>query len=471
LFLAIGYGGMFLLVRHRFGPLAGALAATLFLTAPYVHAQLFPRGDFSELAATMLAPIFLHGLLAFAERPSMARGWLGALSGAALVTAHPAVSLATFGLLAALILGEGLRRRDRVFLTRAALVVAAAVGLSSVYWFGVFADGKLVSVEEAWRGRIHDGYYHFSKHFVPLTWMLSPRVTPTPIPVKLGAVHGLVALGGLIAAGLSWRRWNDVQKQCWVFGAGLLIAALLLITPWSEFLWRSAPLLERIQFPWRLFSLVYVGVAIVGGVAVASLRQAAARGLVATSVGLAAVGLAWSRPAPAIEEFQEPASAADLAGVYLAPDLANEWLPRGAKPLRIAAAARVPRCGPGAAATDYAFGHSGLTCRVTTREPSHVVLPHYYFPAGWRATLDEQPLALRPTAAGLMRVDLPAHASGVLTVRWHTTRSKWNGLALTTASLVTFAGLLFWYRRQPPPPPTPHPPPSLRRAAEPVNAP
>ena len=227
----------------------------------------------------------------------------------------------------------------------------------------------------------------------------------------------------------------------------MLAGAVFLITPWSEFLWRSVPLLERVQFPWRLFALVFTGIAVVAGCGVAIVRQPLARGIVVAVASLAAASLAISRPRPSIVEVPEPQSAADLGNDFFAPDLANEWLPRGAKALRVRREERQPVCGVGVEAAEYAYGVSGLSCRIQSREASHIVLPHYFFPLGWSATLDGNPATLRPNAAGLMQVDLPANAAGIIEVRWRTTPSKWIGLTISLASVMGFAGLLVWQRR------------------------
>jgi len=449
-FAIVGYVGAFLFLRRRFGTPSALLAATLFLTAPYVWSELYLRGDFSEFAAMMLVPCFLHGLLAFLDHPSKTSAWWGTGCGAALVTAHPAVSLVAFGLIAFLIVAWSLLYRDREVLFRGTALCAAAAGLAAFYWFPVFADARLVSVDNAWQGQLFDGYYHYSKHFVPLTWMIGRQVTSTPIPVKLGAIHGLAGFIGLAACAMGWNHWTMAQRRALALGASLLLASLWLITPWSEPAWRLLPLLERIQFPWRLFSLVYFGIAVVAGCGVATMRRTSAQVLVTLVIGLTAGALAWGRPAPKIVEIHEPQSAEEIADEFFAPDIANEWMPRGAKVLKLSVAQRHPLNGPGVTTSDYQFGLAGIRCNVTTPKPAQVVLPHYYFPHGWIATLDSKPVALRPNSAGLMRIDLPTTSSGVLEIRWTTTPSKWIGLAITTATLLAFAGLLAWDRRRRP---------------------
>lgn len=440
LFSIIGYLGMFSLIGTRFGTGAGMLAGTFLLTAPYIHTELYLRGDFSEYAAMMLVPAALSFFLQFLERPRPRSGALGAISLAAIVMTHPAIALALYGLLTIALLGASVVTKSLPPAKRGLLVLGFGVGLSSVYWLPVFLESRYSSVERMWDGQIFDGYYHYSRHFLSLAWLFDRSVTSTPIPVKLGLFHTLISGAGLISCLGRWRRLAVDQRH--VTGLCLLVgtASLFLISRQSAGLWDHLPLLGRIQFPWRLLSLVSVSMGGLAGLATFARRVTKLRSLV--TLVLCGI-LAWTaatRAHPKPIRYSEPRTARDIADHFFAPDLADEWLPRDAQSFQMSLEQRQPMMQPPAKVSDYRSEQGVLACQLQTTAKSSVVLPHYYFPVGFAATLNGTAVTLKRTNLGLMRVDVPADFEGTLQVSWSTTPAKQAGLLVSLVTLLV--GLL-----------------------------
>lgn len=439
-FSIVGYLGMSVLIGKRFGTFAGALAGTGFLTAPYIHTELYLRGDFSEYAAMMLVPGALSAFLEVVERSSRRAAAIGAVSFAAIVMTHPAIALALYGLLTIALFGVFASARNIQATIRGATLLGFGVGLSAVYWLPVFLESRYSSVERMWDGQIFEGYYHYSRHFLSLTWLIDHRVTRTPIPVKLGLFHTLTACAGLAVCLLCWKRFKPEQRHLAGLCVFLLTASLFLMSRQSAWWWDHLPLLGRIQFPWRLLSLVSVAMASLAGVSVSSLTESKFRPLVMLALAGLLLWPAMNRANPKSMRYQEPRSAHEITEHFFAPDLADEWLPRDARSFQLSPEQRQPITQPPATVSDYRNLQGVLSFQLRTTVKSSVVLPHYFFPVGFTATLDGTPVEIGRTNLGLMRVEVPAGFTGTLRVTWSTTPAKRAGVIV---SLIALCGGLF----------------------------
>lgn len=443
----VGYLGMYGLIGSRFGTASGVLAGTALLSSLYVYTELYVRGDYSEYAAMMFVPAFLHGLMRFAESHSKAWGCLASICGAMIVMTHPVVALFTYGALTVLIALTALRSRDGRLAMRALTIVAISAGLSAVYWVPLFVEMPLVSGANAWSGNVMDGYYHFSRHFIPLTWCFSFADTPTPIPVKLGPVHLFLAAVGAGVTARHWKTWSSEQRRIWVLCSALLAGSLFLMTPQSFALWEYLPLLKRAQFPWRLLTLVSIALAGLCGLSVSLIRNR--RGAAVIS-GACCLVLIWTmvlgRKTPEIIHVSVPTAANEIADRFFSPDIAGEWVPRGAQVLSVNSEARKPVSSRPVTIRKYVMEQGQLLCELDSAEEAVLILPHYYYPRGFSASLNGVSVAMDQSPQGLMRVQVPAGFSGELRVIWSTTPAKWYGVAISV--VVALTGIVVLLRQR-----------------------
>lgn len=435
-FSMVGYCGMLSLLQQRFSVAVGTLAGTFLLTAPYIHTELYIRGDFSEYAAMMLVPAVLSAILRFCESPSRWSAIASAVFAAMVVMTHPAIGMVLFGMLAFLFLLAACSRSTWSWARRGFTLLAVAAGLSAAYWLPVFLESRYSSVEKMWDGKIFDGYYQYSRHFLNLPWLFDRSVTQTPIPVKLGLWHTVITAIGLVGVFVRWRQWSTTQRRVAALCLFLLGANLFLMTPQSAWLWKTLPLLHRIQFPWRLLAFVSIAMSGLAGMSLQGINPFARRSVGLTLLASLLLWPALTRSPPKVTRNVEPRSAAEIAEHFFAPDLADEWLPRDAKSLRIDPQTRRVISHPPAEVSDYRIQQTGLECTLTTREKSSVILPHYYFPVGFSASLNGEAIPLMRNSNGLMQVEVPAGYSGKLRVEWYTTWSKQLGAVVSLLAAI-----------------------------------
>lgn len=430
----LGYVGMWFLVRRHFGAAAGLVAGTLLLTSCYSATDLYIRGDFSEFAATMLLAALISCLdraLAGQERSALIAT---AICAAALVVMHPCIALFGYGLSLALAAFTAVWHRRRWLWVRPLLALMLGAGMAGFYWLPVLFEWDYVSARGAF-----SGFFHYSSHFLTLGQIFGSAVTHTVIPVKVGLLATCVLAG---AAGVTIWRWRylaaEQRRLAWF---ALLAAAgcLFLMHRTSAPIWDAVTLLQRVQFPWRLFSVLGIATAMAGGV-LGGLLPPRTRVLMVAVVSVIApaqmVMNTGVEPVPA----GVPQSASQIRDSYFAPDISDdEWLPRGATAGSIDPKRRQPAPGPDTTVTSYRMMQGTLVCEVRTESPSYVILPHYYFPVGWTATLADRPVTIKATEGGLMRIDLPAGSKGTLTVRFGMTPMRKTGLAMSLATAIFVA--------------------------------
>ena len=446
-FALVGYGGMLALVRARFGVAAGTLAATVYLLSAYAYGDLHLRGDLSEFAGMMLLAPALHCLTAWLDGGS-ARYWRAtAACGAALVLAHPVAGLLGYGAMASVIVCWVASGADRRRAAGAVGALVAGVGLAGFYLVPLLLEWRFVAGD-----RVATATADVRLAFVELGDLFSLGARAGMWPAFVERIVPLdrvqVALAWVAIGTSLWRWRHRTTAQRRLVGALLVIAAWTtwLMHPTSRVLWDAVPLLRFVQFPWRALLVLTTALAAITGCLVEG-RQV---------VALAGIALcAWSvhglQPLP-VRRWNHPPTARAMTETFVAPDIADEWLPRGALGLRGEQVPTAPACdGSVCRIVSFERGTARLETRIMMIGVARVVLPHYYFPVGWTATFEGKPVVLEPTSEGLMRVTidhpLPV-AEGRLDVRFHITPARRLGVMLTLAMVCALVCGAAWRRRR-----------------------
>jgi hypothetical protein len=243
----LGGCGVYLLARCFTSSGYALLLVLLFQIAPYVHTNLFLRGDLSEWMALELMPWPVYFLLQFCRSAEggvirhRLFNWLGlALATASVCYCHP-VALMFLPLLLLFIGAVGLSKSApaRPFVAWGELAGGVVLGLalSSPYWLTVMLMKPYVNVAAAL-----DGFVAWKNTIVLEQLLFGSLLGKDGFKEMVGAPFAVCALVG----------WWRGRKQPFIFGAGLAyLAMLLLITPAGQWFWRLYPF-SLLQFPWRL---------------------------------------------------------------------------------------------------------------------------------------------------------------------------------------------------------------------------
>ena len=440
--LVAGFLGMWRLVGARFGSLAGSLAGTFFVLSTYTGTEIWVRGDFAELTAMMLLPLQLLALLWWRNRRSaLAFAALGLATGA-LVISHAPVAFVMLLLVAGyLVLEDVLLAPSLRNAVLDGLPILGGVALAAFYWLPIVLEWDLVQPEMAFIGT-----YGYSNHFVALRALLGQEgVGFSLIPVGLGLP---LLLSLALTAAFAWAQrgsWTEQQRQLARLLVFLALSATFLLLRHSEPLWRLIPMLPKVQFPWRILTILTLALS-----GLAALWALGAGRLKTAGAGLLLVLLVWRYPqvAPLLETFPVPGQPADLARMNYHPDRENEWVPRGARtfpvlPREALAYPEDPYRNLATSAADCRAnglerGQSRLVVQVTAPSGCRVTLPQYYFPVGWTATLGDERLHIE-NDAGRIALSLPDGAEGQVVLTFGHTPARRSGLWV---SLVTLLALV-----------------------------
>jgi uncharacterized membrane protein len=439
-------GSMYLLARKWAPPEAATFAACLYVANPYAMFVAYERSAFGELLAAAWLPL----MVLFALRKSASVAPLGLSVAVLWLTNSPAAVIGSY-LLAVLAFGMWIAEGRPWPALRAAGGMALGLGLAAFYIVPAAFEQRWVQIERAINPgmRVEDSFL-----FAHTANAFHDQVLRTASWILV-----LEFAGASLAAYLAWRKRAGGSIRM-VLTAMLPIILFLQLPP-SEVMWKYAPHLKFLQFPWRwLMVLSVVGCALAG---MAIVRQAKWPVLVA---GIMIAGMAIGSSLLFFQPCDdEDAVTAQLAGFTLGQGTegTDEYTP-----VRVDNAAvqqhlplvRVLRSAQDDTADDTSADNpewrtgdpGGIAAQVDARrrngehwivsvvtpETGYAVLRLMDYPS-WRVTVDGQPVNSRPLREdGLMAVPVNA-GSHVMEVQWAATRDVVAGRAVSTIALLALA--------------------------------
>jgi len=450
--------GMYLLARDLLRRVeAGLIAAAAYAFAPFaLREALLYGGNVPQFLAIGLFPWTLWAMsrAAGARRPW---GWtvLAAILYAGVLLSHlfqaliftPVVAL--FGLL--LFFGptaeayrsagaeENKKRAAPLPLRPGApyhplLTIPLGLLLSAFFWLPALVERTFTRAQA-------DIYLEKSPFFVRyphwtelIAWIgpLDARAANPYVPLALGVVTLILAGLGLLAAlrlAIENRKSspNSWRPVSFILFFGLVAAGSIFMTlPLSRPVWETVSMLQVAEFPWRMLGLANLGLAFLTGAALLLPPPKLQRPVAATSLLLLLLAVApLLYPVTPFTRY----GAATLADQIdyerrsqsIGTTTLGEYLPRtvtspptGSPLVETYQANQIPTrlddnsLPPDASAT--LLEQTAVTHRYQLNSPTAFTLRffQFHFP-GWQATLDGQPLPIRPeTESGLILVDLPA---------------------------------------------------------------
>lgn len=447
--------GTYALVRAETGRRdAAALGAIAYLAAPYRIGNLFDRGDIGEFSCIAVLPVVLALYRAAAREALPHRAYvLAACASAAhgvMILTHPVLGLWGSVVVGLVVLASLVRPLLMGAWRRAgALVLAIACAPALVGFYVLPAVAYKAQTQTA---RMVVGFYDPRHH-----WITIDQLFEKSIPLFLRnflqiGPHVAVACGLLVGALLVNRRrsWSAVG---WLGLAFLLIASML---PFAGGFWARdrIPLVEFIQFPWRLLGPAALAASVVVGIAAAALTE---RFDEETRSSLAIAGsaaflivIAWPYVSTgqmlAAEVPRDPDTI--RRGMYSATD-ADEYLPKGVpSPPRSPWRELVIRpSGIKVESTQSEGSHHEMTLRADKRGATADLSLHAF--PGWKIdTLSgpgEAKLSVNPQ--GLLRLELPAAGEYRLRVWFGVARAEWWGLLLTLGGCLALLPLVAYGSR------------------------
>lgn len=411
--------GAYKLGKELSGILGGTLLAALLTLAPYRAVNLFVRGAVSELWGMMFLPWLVWGWLLLAKKNKW--GWLTiSLATAGILLSHNLSALmllpTALVLSVAVYFWIGSKKHEQSlhsfwrWLVQGLLAQLLGIAISAFYFIPAFLEKSETKLSDL----ILTGYFDYHNHFLYLRQFLQDRWAyggsewgPNDgISFFLGYGTLLATVLFAVYAYREFRR-NKLSRRLLVSSGCLLFALflMLLTTQKTLWFWDHVPLLNYLQFPWRLLSSIGFVLALAGTVATTSLGQKSKYLVLAIFLVTAISSWRYFQP----ESYLDDASAlfytdadriqAEMSGIlpdYIPRDVSDSLTPPGALVLSTSKVdTEILKNDP-----------SEKLLMTESNKPTSVSLAMADFP-GWKAYLDGMEVAHQTSGDGLIDVALP----------------------------------------------------------------
>lgn len=435
----LGGVGMYGLARRRAGQLGGAVAAMLYLFAPYHAMTLYVRGNLPELTALCIWPWAFWGAEAAVrsgkrwQGPALPAGALaiGALAATHVLTMYQAAfNLVAWGLFLmyesrsarptapAAYEAETTTRTTSFWkpFTTPALVLAglglfgAAVG--AFFWIPALHDIRFCPTSVLYQRTAYRDHFVYPLQLLLPSWGYGLSV-PGPndgISFQLGIA---LWIGVLAAARAAFGTAKGMRRLI-VFVLGMVAVHLFAMMSMSAALWKLVPGAPYLQFPWRLLIPATFWASLAGGLATsrwASRADFSRFGERLIVIILLALPVALTAPYvhPLLFQEQLPQYHAAILRRIFTDTAEGEYLP-----VTVETVPKVPSSWRIAWVTARGQSHPVDTAsgyhrfQMDVKQPGLVAAELFWFP-GWHARVDGANVETLPiTRYGFIGWDMPA---------------------------------------------------------------
>lgn len=250
---------MFFLARAFWGNLGGFLSSMFYLYVPYHAVDVYVRGAMAENWSIAWAPaVFLMIYHLIKKQNSKNLLLLSVFSALFLMSHNPLALIFTpvIAIWTAIIIFQ-----TKNFRSILSLILSAfwALSLAAFFTLPVIFEGKLVHLET-----LFIGYFNYLAHFVSLNQMFvsdfwgfggSIWGDGDGMSFQIGWLHSLTMIFMFLIAILNWEKDKN-KSMILIFMIGVFLFSAFLMHPRSNFIWERVTILQNIQFPWRILSIV-----------------------------------------------------------------------------------------------------------------------------------------------------------------------------------------------------------------------
>lgn len=385
----LGGLGMYALLRKK-SEKGAAVAAILYLLTPYQFLDIFVRGALGEVAVLGLFPWCLYMVELLENKKKIV--WFSPIPLFFVLISHNFLGLVAIGLITVLTL-LGYRQKRVIFMH---MILAA--GLAAFFLIPMIGERKLLMDSPPGNQNAQfDRHYVMPRQLIWDSWGYTGSL-PGDDPVEISYQLGLANILLIVYAALYTRRQAGVYLT-------LIAVSVFMMTPASSFIWEAVPILQIIQFPWRLLAVTAILVPLVFiHVYIQAEKESKNRATVIAGLCLVIAILnvyGYTRP----ERRLSPDEFGTLHAVYAektATAYRYELMPRWAAEERDKPGVLTVSSG-GVAVSEASEEPYRIRFTALSRGGGSVTVYRNYYPA-WKGRVDGEPLTLTPTPTGEIMV-------------------------------------------------------------------
>ncbi|MBX9915220.1 MAG: glycosyltransferase family 39 protein [Pseudomonadaceae bacterium] len=256
--LMIALSGMsfYYFAKHKFSTRMALLSACFYMLLPYhFEIDLWQRQDIGELSNYIWMPLALY----FTERLIDGKNAIAGLAlvyGLMMLTHLPSTLLFSIAL-GFYLLALAWRRHHWRFILHFAAAIALGLVLTGIYWVPALFSQQYIRTDQLW-----SAVFDFHRWFYPIHGEPLDAGEDDAFALRL---FGMIALTSamFVLCWLNAYRWRHVLGHNALFACLILMAiAWFLMSPYSQSVWETVPVLWKVQFPWRIAMVLDLATAI-----------------------------------------------------------------------------------------------------------------------------------------------------------------------------------------------------------------
>ena len=465
--------GMFLWTRDLMTDPAALVAAAMFTLSPYMMVDAVHRGALAELLALSLLPWILWAFRRYLVFGGWGYALVSVVSFAALILTHNITALIFTPIVIFYIFLVTVSRavspvtRIGFGWTRpifAACLLVLGLGLSAFFWIPAMLEQDLVQITQL----ILPSDFNYANNFlsfldlIALPYSADLHLVNQVVPISLSLVAIILGLIGVF----SFKRFLDQpEKIAHLVSAAIAFAGCLYLTlPISTWIWESVPLLQFLQFPWRMLGLATFSLAFLAGFGTETILNFIRAPFIRSLVPALLVGLSvlyifpwqYSNYYSSIDQSIFGMTKFESDSGYLGTTSTAEYLPIQVDSLPSDSQIKKAHSGvklqtdelPVGAAVEAA-DYRPLTYDLilNSNKPFKAKFNTFYFD-GWRAWIDDESAPIVVTDdEGLISIDIPA-GRHELHVHFAQTPVRLISRLITLVSLFLIGTMIWVIRRR-----------------------
>lgn len=251
----IGSAFFYLWAKNFWGTMGGVVSSVFYTFSPYHFVEIYIRGSVGEVWALAFFPAFLWAITRYIQDKQKIFLILSSVFLALIIFSHNILALMFFPLaisyaLFCIVITKGKKLFTIYYLL---FTILLSLGLSSIFWLPAILESNLVQGLEI---------FDVTRHFPDLYELLVPSWgsgfsggdSQDHLSFQIGLAN-LLAFALSFAALLLYFRKNKKSFAVILFFQAWFVIIFLLMLKISYPIWKSVPLMNYFQFPWRLMSI------------------------------------------------------------------------------------------------------------------------------------------------------------------------------------------------------------------------
>jgi hypothetical protein len=261
--------GTYLWSKEEFSPNQALIAAAIYIFAPHHLNQIYNNFLFAEFNATAVIPFCFLFVTRVCRKNDRLDIFGLAIAYAFLILTHLPLTIicsVVLGIYALIILP-----REKFFTTlfKLSAAVISALALTAFYWSRLIAEMNWVKHSTP---KYFSGTWDYQTNFL---FQIENIVNFQDDVLNLWLADLMLLSMVLISIPsfiLLIKNKFAVSKLVWAVFA-VLVFAIFMTTPLSDFVWVNLPFLQKVQFPWRWLGIVSLFGAIFSSIGIGQLSE------------------------------------------------------------------------------------------------------------------------------------------------------------------------------------------------------